>query len=311
MLLIDGVKYELWVPPSEDEFEREVKKHTLEIFGENSIYLDIKQKLRSLAGIGSIPDGLAIVCGDKPEWHIIEFELSSHPLHEHIVSQVARFISGISNPNVQKRLADTLFEQITKDSYLNLKIEELIKSAQTYKFIADLISIKPVVTIVIEEDTIELKEAISALSHPQIKVVEFKTFIREGVGLLVHAHLFEPIYLASPSGDLLMNETETENTSGSTKGIRVTVKNLIESGILEVGQKIFRTFKGQKYEAEVLADGNILLLTNGKRFSSLNLATKSIAGPWDAWFFWSTVHKDGAVCQLNQLRSEWLSKVKT
>ena len=36
MLLIDGVKYELWTPPSEDEFERVVKVHVSDIFGEQS-----------------------------------------------------------------------------------------------------------------------------------------------------------------------------------------------------------------------------------------------------------------------------------
>lgn len=46
MLLIDGMKYELWTPPNEDEFERVVKEHAQEIFGEQSIYLDGKQELR-------------------------------------------------------------------------------------------------------------------------------------------------------------------------------------------------------------------------------------------------------------------------
>ena len=78
MLLIDGVKYELWTPPTEDEFEREVKKHTQEIFGEHSIYFDRKQKLKSQSGIGSIPDGYVIILGDSPYWHIVEVELSSH-----------------------------------------------------------------------------------------------------------------------------------------------------------------------------------------------------------------------------------------
>jgi len=42
MLLIDGVKYELWTPSNEDEFEQVVKEHTEDIFGEQSIYLDMK-----------------------------------------------------------------------------------------------------------------------------------------------------------------------------------------------------------------------------------------------------------------------------
>ncbi len=196
MLLIDGVKYELWTPSNEDEFEQVVKEHAQDIFGEQSIYLDRKQKLKSLSGIGSIPDGYVIVLGDSPQWHIIEVELSSHPLHEHIVSQVSRFITGIGNPSTQREIARAIYDEITRDGYLKLKLEQAIGSTEIYKFFSDLISEKPILTIIIEKDTPGLREAISTLAHSQIKVVEFQTFAREGVCLPVHAHLFEPLYKA-------------------------------------------------------------------------------------------------------------------
>ncbi len=194
MLLIDGVKYELWTPPNEDEFERVVKEHTQDIFGGQSIYLDRKQRLRSLSGIGSIPDGYAVILGDTPHWHIVEVELSSHPLHEHIVSQVSRFMTGISNPNTQREIAKAIYEEITRDELLKLKIEQAIRSGEIYKFLADLIAESPVLTIVIEKDTQGLREATSTLAHSKIKVVEFQTFVREEVGLAVHAHMFEALY---------------------------------------------------------------------------------------------------------------------
>ena len=114
MLIIDGVKYELWTPQNEDEFEQVVREHAQDIFGEQSIYLDRKQKLKSLSGIGSIPDGYVIVFGDSPEWHIVEVELSSHPLHDHIVSQVSKFINGINNPITQKGIIGAIYAEITK-----------------------------------------------------------------------------------------------------------------------------------------------------------------------------------------------------
>ncbi len=196
MLLIDGVKYELWTPPSEDEFERVVKEHARDIFGEQSIYLDRKQKLKSLSGIGSIPDGYVIVFGDSPEWHIIEVELSSHPLYEHIVSQVSRFINGISNPNIQRGIVNAIEGEITRDDFLKLKLRKAIEPAEIYRFLSDLISKQPILTIIIEKDTEELREALNTLRYPQIKVVEFQTFTREGVGLSVHVHLFEPLHKA-------------------------------------------------------------------------------------------------------------------
>lgn len=194
MLLIDGVKYELWTPPSEDEFEQVVKEHAQEIFGEQSIYFDRKQKLKSLSGIGSIPDGYVIVFRDSPEWHIVEVELSSHPLYEHIVTQVSRFISGIGNPNIQRGIVNAIDGEITKDDFLKLKLKKAIEPTEIYRFLADLISKPPILTIIIEKASLELREALRILRYPQeIKVVEFQTFTREGVGLSVHAHLFEPV----------------------------------------------------------------------------------------------------------------------
>ena len=132
MLLIDGVRYELWTPPSEDEFEQVAKEHTQEIFGEQSIYIDRKQKLKSLSGIGSIPDGYVIILGTVPQWHIVEAELSSHPLDQHIVAQVSRFITGIKNPNTQRDIVGAMYNEVTKNGYLKLKVEEACKVALAY-----------------------------------------------------------------------------------------------------------------------------------------------------------------------------------
>jgi len=202
MLLIDGVRYEEWTPATEDEFERVVKEHAKDIFGNQSIYLDLKQKLKSRSGIGSIPDGYVIIFGDQPEWHIVEIELSSHPLYEHIVPQVSRFINGIKNPSTQKDIVDALYQQVDSDEFLKLQLKKAIGTTETYKFLSDLLSKPPVVTIIIEKHTEQLDEAVGALAHPQIKIVEFQTFTRERVGLAVHAHLFEPLFIPTLAGEL-------------------------------------------------------------------------------------------------------------
>lgn len=196
MLLIDGVKYELWIPSNEDELEQIIIEHAQDIFGENSIYFDKKQKLSSLAGVGSIPDGLAILFGGVTEWHIVEVELSSHDLHGHIISQVSKFISGIENLDTQRKMRDVLYNEINSDDSLQLRVQQAIGLNEIHKFLSDLISKPPALTVIIEKDTEELRGAIKTLAYPkEIRVVEFRTFIGEGVeGLAVHAHLFEPLY---------------------------------------------------------------------------------------------------------------------
>jgi hypothetical protein len=46
MLLIEGAKYERWVPTDEKSFERIIKEHSKDIFGADSLYLDLKHKIQ-------------------------------------------------------------------------------------------------------------------------------------------------------------------------------------------------------------------------------------------------------------------------
>jgi len=195
MLLIDGVRYDLWTPPSEDEFERVVREHAQDIFGERSEYFDIKHKLKSRAGKGSVPDGFAIVFAGQPCWHIVEIELSSHA-YEHIAGQVSKFINGITNATTQKDIVDVLYNEIDSDEFRKLRLRKAIGTTDTHKFLADLISQPAMLTIIIEKHTEDVDEALNMLAYPpqNKRVVEFQTLAREGAGLAVHAHLFEPLY---------------------------------------------------------------------------------------------------------------------
>lgn len=306
MLVIDGVKYELWIPPNEDEFEQVVKEHTQDIFGEQSIYIDIKQKLKSVSGIGSIPDGFAIILRDAPDWHVIEMELSSHPLYDHIVSQVSRFISGVSNPNIQRRIANTIDEEISKDDFLRLKMKKEIEPIEIYKFLADIISKPPILTVIVEKDTQGLREALSTLAHPHEKnVVEFQTFIREGAGLAVHAHLFESLFQRSYKRIANTKIDKEKIITRQNFEKRVTAKDLIDANILKVGQIIYGWHHNRKYEGKVLSDGSIELLHTGKKFPSLNAAVYDIKGAEDAWRWWLTNRENGSEYVLDKLRKEY------
>jgi len=51
-----------------------------------------------------------------------------------------------------------------------------------------LIFTEPVLAVVIEKETDELAEALTAIPYLKKEVVEFQTFIQHGVDLVVHAH---------------------------------------------------------------------------------------------------------------------------
>jgi len=277
MLLIDGVKYEERTPANEDELERAVKEHAEDIFGEDSIYFDIKHKLKTKAGIGSIPDGYVIIFGDEPHWHIVEVELSSHPLYEHIVPQVSKFINGIKNPSTQKDIVSAIYQEIDSDEFLRLRLKEAIGTTETYKFLSDLLLKSPVVTIIIEKRTEQLDEAIGMVPYPpqNKKVVEFQTFTREGIGLDVHAHLFEPVY--QPSKAAPGPDGDNGDGNGKIKARKVTFRELINAGLLEDRQVLcfHHTRLFSEEQAEIVAPSNELKYKgDGKLYSASELAKK-------------------------------------
>ena len=243
MLLIDGVKYELWTPTNENELEQIVNEHSQDIFGEKSIYFDTKKRLKSASGIVSIPDGYAIVIAPKPDWHVVEIELSSHPPYEHIVPQVDKFINAVDYKNTQNEIVEALYSAINNDDILRVKTLQAIgRDKDIHKFLTDLVSRPPTITIIIEQNTAQLKEALKKYS--QKRVVEFQTFVREGTET-VHAHLFEPLY-----------EDTTQEIIKEVRNLPHGTREWVEDGIVWVREGTYdHKSETNNVEGELQAQG--------------------------------------------------------
>ena len=196
MLLMEGAGYTLRPPQNEAELHIQVKEHSKDIFGADSAYLDLKQKLKSRAGVGSIPDGYLLTPGKQPSWCIIEVELSSHPLFAHVTVQLTKFVNGIKNPATQTEIVNAMDEEIRKDADLKAWIKNKIGQEEIYRFLSRLIASSPIIVIVIDEKTDELQEVCSSLPGEK-RVLEFKTFVRPGSSPDSHAHLYEPLTTSS------------------------------------------------------------------------------------------------------------------
>jgi len=194
MLLVDGTKYKLWTPKDEEkEFHPMIRAHSKEIFGEKSLYFDVKHVLKSKSGIGSIPDAYAITLSKPYQWFVVENELSTHPVYDHVIKQLTKFINGIRNESARNKILDTVYNQITKDKVLRATVEKLIGSTDIYHFLSKLISKPPRIVVFIDRKTKEVEEACQVLKY-HTSIHEFKTFVREDAPN-VRAHLFEPLYV--------------------------------------------------------------------------------------------------------------------
>lgn len=197
MILIDGVRYNLWQPTDEvKEFEPMIMEHIRDIFGENCIYFG-RQKIRTRTGLGSIPDGFVVAFDDDSvaHFHVLEIELSSYSPYDHAEPQLRKFKKAVGSPETRRHIVDAMYNQIKSDCSKEELIKEKTSSGEIHKFLSDNITIENIeMVIIIDELTERWKEAFEDFPD-KVKFVEFKTFGREGIeGLKVHTHLFEPVY---------------------------------------------------------------------------------------------------------------------
>lgn len=117
VVLINGVKYRLVTPENETTLEKALQSNYEHIFGPDSFYFDLKSKVRSRSGIGSIPDGYVIFFDPdpNPKWAILEVELASHPIYDHLIPQLTKFNRALEDSPTRRKLMDLLYTVISED----------------------------------------------------------------------------------------------------------------------------------------------------------------------------------------------------
>ena len=165
---------------NEKEFEQEIVNNSKAIFGEKTLYLDVKKKLAN-DNIVTIPDGYLIDCSFEkdPRLYIIENELSKHDPYKHIGEQLLKF--GISYKPSGRKIKSFLLENISKDKLKEEFISSYLSKAGLRNIDAmleEIIFEKPVAAIVIiDQITSDIENVLKQLTM-NIDLLEFQTFIR-------------------------------------------------------------------------------------------------------------------------------------
>ena len=98
----------------EDEFEKCVISLADRIFGQSTIYVDVKKRMHG-NGIISIPDGYVVDLADpqEPRLFIVENEIVSHDPFKHIGIQMLRFATSFEDAKTLVR--NFIMEEIAKN----------------------------------------------------------------------------------------------------------------------------------------------------------------------------------------------------
>ena len=193
MLIVDGVRYKPWTPKDEEkEFHPLIKANSKEIFGKDIIYFDVKTLIKTVSGIGTIPDAYVIKLTEPYEWYVIENELATHSIYGHVINQLTKFINGIDNKDTRSQILDMLYEIINKNADMRSFISAKTGFVDIHHFLSKLFLTKdPRIVVIIDKLTLDLEEACQALRYSP-EIIEFKSFIKED-GSKSYAHLFEPL----------------------------------------------------------------------------------------------------------------------
>jgi len=171
VILTNTGKYSLYEYRDEKELDDMIAEHSSEIFGNDSQYFNIKRKIRSKTGLGTIPDGY-VIDFKKRKLYVIEVELIRHNLCRHILPQIATFTMALEN----KDSIEILVEMFMKGLYENKKLKrndiELIVKNRGIVIIIDDIG-DP------NKQTNQLMEVVDYLSkQTEVKTIPFQTFTK-------------------------------------------------------------------------------------------------------------------------------------
>ncbi len=161
----------------EKDFEQDVVANYRHIFGNDTIYIDIKKKIGD--NIVTIPDGylLDFTFSNTPRLYIIENELSVHDAYKHIGTQLLKFAVSYkqSRLKIKQYILDYLSKSPTNMTFIETKASEMgyrnidaMLESMIYRDTVDAI-------VIIDNSSAELENVLSHLSM-KIDIIEFKAY---------------------------------------------------------------------------------------------------------------------------------------
>lgn len=161
----------------EKDFEQDVVANYRHIFGNDTVYIDIKKKIGD--NIVTIPDGylLDFTFSNTPRLYIIENELSVHDAYKHIGTQLLKFAVSYkqSRLKIKQYILDYLSKSPTNMAFIESKASEMgyrnidaMLESMIYRDTVDAI-------VIIDNSSAELENVLSHLSM-KIDIIEFKTY---------------------------------------------------------------------------------------------------------------------------------------
>ncbi len=309
MIILQDRKFIKTPFDSEMELEQVVVDNYEYIFGPTSIYLP-KALIKTGDGTGTIPDGFAIDLASR-KWYLVEAELLHHNVWGHIAPQISKQVIAALQPISKKTIEDLAVDLYQSDETTREKFaEQKIKEIDVRKMLGEILNKEPIIGLPIDAISGDLKEWARTLKY-SVKlwaITKYVDFDNKYSIAYEFPEEFKPV--------LDTEEEDKEEKTGELTRYEVLISDLIESGLLESGQKLIMEYRPRhgnkkKYEAEILEDGSLKVL--GQVYTSPSFA--ALAGIQNAgshrktvngWTSWKTENGD----YLADIRERFLNNKK-
>lgn len=149
---------------NEAELHVWVENHIKDFFGD-AIYLTGNFFINTKRNKGAKPDGFILDLKNS-SWTIIESELISHGVWDHITEQIVRFIVATKNDSAKRKIRNYFFDALEKKGLIKTTAIDLgIPESRVLQIIEDILeTTTPDIALFIDEVNEDLEDMIEALN---------------------------------------------------------------------------------------------------------------------------------------------------
>lgn len=246
-LYLNGQNCQQVLYNKEDVFEKFIVNNASTIFGENSIYIDLKHKIENTSFGGTIPDGILIDLSDleNPEFYLVEVELQQHDFFKHIFPQITKFSAFYNKPTEQQRLTEKIFSIIKQDDGLKDKLKKTIGTKEIYKFLKDAMEGSQNILIIIDGQKSEFEEIMATYVDTWGKIVKVQIinhFKSENQNIITAEPPFQNLEFEDATTQVIKTVDNTSYTEDfHLKGYNENIKNIyykIKDTFLKINNNI-------------------------------------------------------------------------
>ncbi len=226
---------------NEKELEQLVVAHAEEVFGKNTLYVDVKQKIASKFQ-ARITDGLLLDFRKKPIPHlwVVEYELGSHDLEKHVIPQLRGFVKAFDNEETITALRNAIYQEISRNEKKLRKFKELAQEREEVYLTVDK-ALQGDATILLVYDrlpwNIEERFDESDFTYDTYFMV-FRTFEREGK--LVH--LVNPLHSFEESARTVELDVDSSTSIDVGGSVEEKMDYIRDSAVKELCKKCLAEF---------------------------------------------------------------------